>query len=74
MAIRLVQPHPAARGDGERFIQIPPRLLQRACNAMQFRAREQAVWQVMLRSRLPQAIHRAVQVGGSVTLSLPSPL
>jgi hypothetical protein len=40
MAIRFVQAHAAALGNGEDLIQILPRLIQRAGSAAQFRARQ----------------------------------
>ena len=63
MAIRLKPAHPAARGDRERFIQIPPRFIQFARDPPQLCARQQAERHVILLSRLPQAVHRAVEVG-----------
>jgi len=50
MAIRLKQAHPAARGDRERLIQIPPRLVQFAHAPPQFRAAEYRATSYQIRS------------------------
>jgi hypothetical protein len=68
-----VQPHPPTRGNGERFLQVGPGPVQRACDPAQFRSGQQAARQYPLLSCLPQAIHRLLQVGrglGEIVASL----
>lgn len=62
MTVRLIQPHPSARGDGQRFLQVGPGPVQGARDPPQLRSGQQAMGQVILSPCLPQAVHRLVQV------------